>query len=945
MMKYTRGIASVGLGLALAACLVGCPGAVAPAEFIAGGTGDPFQLADEASVEVFSPQTDLLISGGTPVEVNWRVAPRTRSSVVDVFFDVDENPDNGNEIVALNNLDLTETTRTLDTTFLDAGTYLIGVRIQELDGFAAADYAPGRITVNQRPTLFFTSPRDNFGFDRSQRISPSFQVAWEVEDPDSTVAVQLFLDPDQTPNGNELLLYTSTSQTGDNFTFDLPTNLFEPGTYRLLALVTDGVDTFAFYAPGSIQLRARLAGMFDLRDIHLPTSELRGAIFEGFNPRDNAGSFVSSMDDIDGDGFDDFIILAQFAKPIYEYNVVRTGVGEAYIIYGRSEPFSGLVNLNSTGTLFRGEFFKGVPEVVDPIRPSRGITSFATLSDWDSDGVREMAFGLPFTDSESVDLQIGSGRAPLDANGYFRSGAVIVTAGSSFRPDLGFPGRNVHGLAEFGTLVHEPFAEPPPCAESFYGPKAPFGLGATLFHRHITGIEGTPNEGSVRLGCRLSSIDFGDMFGESISTWDFDAVMVSAPNRDPSVAVPGAPSLAGAGLVTIYFSDVRNGFYPWSNVQAPPANAEFGYPGSLQSSGVTGLPHGGPYHYILDDIRPFQTPSGGIRPGAPGYYVDPDDSEPCAFGHSPFISTPEYSVRLWSDQEGARLSNVHGLGDFNADGLLDLVVGAPFTNEGAGACYLVLGRLRDLIRGGQLPVSELELPLNSSNPNERRIFDGIRIRGSRGDRLGQSQDDAGDFNGDGLADVIIGSPLLNSRQGGAAIFLGSRDVINLTQEDIPFDEIPARGHGVIFVGEEQGDLAGARVAGAGDVDGDGLNDILIAAPERSVQADLDLDGVIDIDREQCGVVYLIYGSPDLRGTLSLSLVGTAQLPGAIFVGRNSQDQLGAGLGEQEDRSFGIGGAGDVNGDGFGDLIFGAVRGSPRDRVRAGEAYVLYGFGD
>ena len=121
--------------------------------------------------------------------------------------------------------------------------------------------------------------------------------------------------------------------------------------------------------------------------------------------------------------------------------------------------------------------------------------------------------------------------------------------------------------------------------------------------------------------------------------------------------------------------------------------------------------------------------------------------------------------------------------------------------------------------------------------------------------------------------------------------------------------------------------------------------ILIAAPNRSVRLDTDNDGVVEIDRMNCGVVYLIYGSPNLRGTLSLSAIGTEQLPGAVFIGRNSGDQLGAGLGEHGDRSHSIAPAGDVDGDGNDDILLGSVTASPRNRERAGEAYLIYGTGD
>jgi hypothetical protein len=930
---YAGGVVVIGSTLLL---LAGC-GFQPPAEFIAGSTGSNINLGSTPSVQVFSPETNLVITSGTSVEVTWLAVATTSSAVVDLIIDPDTDATNGNELYAYTNMPLTQMSAEVDTQQLTAGDYHLGLIVKQLGEAVATGYAPGVLTVSSAPTLFFNSPRNNYRYDRSARINPTFEVNWTLDPQARVVSTRIYLDPDGTINGNEVLLRTSASQTGDSFSFDLPTAQFEPGTYRILAQVSDGSEVFTYYAPGSIVLRARGCGVVDLRDLDLASSTLRGAVFEGFNPRDNAGSYVTSMRDLDADGFDDFVILAQFAKPGYETGVQRTGVGEAYVIYGRPQRFSGVINLNSTGTLFRGSIFTGVPEIDDPVRPSRGITSFTLLTDWDGDGVREFAFGLPFTDSRS-------NGAPLDPSGYFRSGGVIVVAGSALRPDLGFPGRDVVSLGDIGSLPHMAIAENPPCPEGFVSPKYSSVAGSgpdntTLFHQHLADAPGY-SVGSLSLGCRFSSNNQYDYYGESISTWDFHTLIISAPNLDPSVAVPDHAPIPGGGLATVYFNVTSAGFFPWNSDNAPPANSNFNYPGTPANPYADILPHGGPYHYVLDDNRQYLTSTGGFRRGSPGYWVDADDSEPCAINEAN-LST----FTMWTDVPGAHLTNTRGIGDMNGDGLYDLLVGAPFMRDGDGTCFIVLGRIPALIAGAQLNLSELALPMDSSDPSQRRVLDGIQIVGGPGDRLGQAQDYAGDFNNDGLADVLIGSQDVDNRRGGAAIFFGSRDAINLTQTEIPVSELPARGLGVIFLGVDEGDLTGARVASARDVDGDGNTDILIAAPNASVRLDIDLDGTLEIDRTQCGVVYLIYGSPDLHGVYPLTDIGTERLPGVMAIGRNSGDQLGAALGEQGDRGIGIASAGDVDGDGRSDILLGSASASPRDRARAGEVYLIYGRGD
>lgn len=925
--------------------LGGCPTS-GPAP-IGGPTQTASRATGSASVEIFAPTSNLSISGGIPIEVTYRATSATTSATVELIFDLDDNPENGNEFVSLVNVPISETTALLDTSLLDAGTYLVGVTVREQGGITAFAYSSARITINQAPRLQFLSPRSNFVFDRSLRINPSFDVSWEVSDPDSTLTTTIVLDGNLDITGDEVILRESSSQTGDSFSFQLRTDLLEPGTYNIVALVSDGNVTRRIVAPGAITLRSRLSGFIDLRDLDDPSSgKLSGAIFEGFNPRDNAGSFVRGIEDIDGDGLDDFIIVAQYGKPDFEFDTVRNGIGEAYLVYGTTERFAGRINLNSTGVLFRGDVFEGVAQQPVPIRPSRGITSVDLVDDLDFDGVRDLAFGLPFTDSISETI--------LDPDGYFRTGGVIVMAGSALRPDDGFPGGQVIELAEVGTLPHvfqgcdACFGPNPcPCPEGFYGPKAvtTFCI-PTYFHEHYG--TGTP-PGGPRLGVRYSTNIPFDQFGEQVRNYDFRSLIFSAPNRDPLIGtITATESIPGAGVISIYFM-IDFSFVPWNTQNAPPANPALGYVGSGNRNDRF-IQHGGPYHNIMDDYALYTMP--GISPGitfqgSPGWRVDPDDSQPCTLSFRGDAPNQFTTTRIWSSSPGTNLSNAEPVGDFNADGIQDIAIGAPFIEDSRGSTFILYGRLPALMTSGELEIQELALAMRTGQLFSERIFDGIRVVGDINERLGQSQTKAGDFNGDGLTDVAIGSPNFEDKVGACGLLFGSRTLVNLTQRDIEFSSLgdPVTELGMIFVGEDIGDQAGFRLANAGDIDSDGFDDILITAPNRSVQLDVDADGELEIDRTNCGVVYLIYGNPNLGGRIDLSKVGTEELPGAVFIGPSSGYFLGAAVGDGGERSFGITGAGDVDGDGFRDILLSSSLANPRDRFEAGEAYLIYGLGD
>lgn len=166
-----------------------------------------------------------------------------------------------------------------------------------------------------------------------------------------------------------------------------------------------------------------------------------------------------------------------------------------------------------------------------------------------------------------------------------------------------------------------------------------------------------------------------------------------------------------------------------------------------------------------------------------------------------------------------------------------------------------------------------------------------------GCKLGYSVS-GGDMNGDGYADVIVSAPLYNGTQGGVFIYYGSSSGLVMT---------PATITGV------SGQHIGYAVAGAGDLNGDGYGDVLISAYNE----------VVTIDT---GKVFVYYGSAS----------GLPATPDLVLQGTNEPEMAGFG------RS--LASAGDVNGDGYGDVIIGAYMSTDGSHVREGRAYIFMGSG-
>ena len=179
---------------------------------------------------------------------------------------------------------------------------------------------------------------------------------------------------------------------------------------------------------------------------------------------------------------------------------------------------------------------------------------------------------------------------------------------------------------------------------------------------------------------------------------------------------------------------------------------------------------------------------------------------------------------------------------------------------------------------------------------------------------------SGDFNHDGVADVLVTAPLADGPKndrpdaGEAYIFLGPFS---------PSDRLDAAAesyNGVIH-GAASADRFG-RTAAAGDFNGDGIDDFAVGAPYAARDSEV----------PQAGVVYMFFGSESLGSDLSrLDMSETAA--DATILGAEANDTAGYSLASA-----------DLNADGASDLIIGVLRGDGIDDAQedAGEVYVILG---
>ncbi len=254
---------------------------------------------------------------------------------------------------------------------------------------------------------------------------------------------------------------------------------------------------------------------------------------------------------------------------------------------------------------------------------------------------------------------------------------------------------------------------------------------------------------------------------------------------------------------------------------------------------------------------------------------------------------------------------VSDAGDFNHDGIDDFLVGAPTADRpfsSTGTTYVIYGR------NGNFP-AVVSLDTLASSGSGCEFFLGKRRLGG-GVRSGWAVSEAGDFNGDGVDDIIIGVPrdsVGSEEQVGTAYVVFGRNGGYSGQIDL---SSLTTAQAQVFTGIGEGGQTGYEVSDVGDINADGRPDIIIGAPNR------DPNGLND-----AGSVYFIFGitpSTPLSNPFDLSTLDGGN--GFAIEGNEAEGRLGYEVNE----------AGDVNGDGWDDAIFSAPLGL------ANSSYILFG---
>lgn len=982
---------SPGTALTLAA-VSGVAGAVtscgtAPTPFVVSGPG---QFGNVPPTLTFvEPIANLTVGQGDPFLIRWTdrdpddnasisfslVNTQTRDVVL-LVSGIPENDTVGQDVFVVS------TTLVAPAAYNLLGTIDDGVNAP-VDVFATIPDAPtpqriivtitgpGEAPQTEPPVVTVTEPAFNLSVAQEDvftivvQPTPQVPVATRPFDPDSDIVLYVVLDLDQSPRNDDpanpdptkiIVLEQQTVQAGTFAALPFPITVdlnqiparSDGEPYFIRATVDDRTNPRVHsYAAGTINVVQLAVGRVDLFDIGRTRS---GVKFQGFNPGANLGSSLSNVSDFDADGVDDFVMVAQFGNP---QNVGP--VGEAYLVYGLPDQlrFGGTIPVNSVADTVSGVIFQAPPVRLPFLgtqdAPARtdGITDVTFIRDVTADNRPDILFGLPHVhgafDSTDYDPE---DQDPTDFDPFGCYPDLIVnnvTDSADANGDVQFYAGGMAVLVNSQNRDNNPLILSP----------RPARLESTAVALELTGQDGIwvldtggisdngsiipradnqalgqpqlgndPDEPGRIAGVRFiaGGFDFIDAFGEQqlpreglfarhvgsvgdLNSDGLDEIVISSPRNERYLE--DLLSIVGFGS-THYASTM----FRRSIVVIPGANYN-----------VTGA------RDRDDDTATSQQPSLDQLRHPPFGRCTPPDISPRHY------DIPIDTFEIAAEDVDDMLGDGQSAGDFNRDGIDDILCGAPLNDRSGsspdtGATYVIYGRTTF----GEVRLAEAE----------DRILRPpmLRIRGlKRGDQIGWRQTGGLDVNGDRIDDVFLGSPRTDFggiTRSSCAGDLNQDGTVN--QNDLTllaFDTCQADFGEELFTDDP------CKVF---DYD----NDEDIDDDDRCIfcclSGDCDPadDCIFGLNASDCcanvvdnGFVGVAFGGTFINGDRDISQIATTQLPGTIFFGAAAGDRAGTDISS----------AGDFNQDGFGDILIAAPGRAEADsagRQRQGVVYLVFG---
>ncbi len=519
---------------------------------------------------------------------------------------------------------------------------------------------------------------------------------------------------------------------------------------------------------------------------------------------DQASAFLGwklgTAEDVNGDGYADVIVGA------YRYDNGQVDEGRATVYHGSASGLSSTANWTAESNLVGALFGMGV-----------GATG-----DVNGDGYADVVVG-----------------AYGYSNGQFMEGRAYVYHGSasSLAATAGWTdqrgGMFGQSVASAGDVNGDGYDDVI-VGSCYYGNY--FGK-AWLYQGGPTGLSSIPNwskDGATandRFGCSVAAA--GDVNGDG-----YGDVIVGAYG--------GAGPAPYSGMTYVFYgsSSGLGATAGWS-AAGEAANQYFGW--SVSSAGDV---NGDGYADVA--VGSFNAIGGSGKAWA--FYGSKDG----------LSASPNWTAMGGNDNFGYQVASA---GDVNADGYDDVVIGAPWYNAQMGRARVYFG-------------SATGLGATAGWTQNGEAAPG---------RFGHSVASAGDVNGDGFDDLLIGA---NGDAGKAYLYPGGNSG-------------PATTASWTATGESAGDQFGSSVASAGDVNGDGRADVVVGASTRA---------------SSTGKTYVYHGSAS----------GLDALPAWTATGEATNSDFGSSVDS----------AGDVNGDGYTDVTVGARQ----MNSYSGKAYLYYGNG-